>query len=141
MKKTFPFNNEIIFCEEDKINPNEIVITLQNELTLNGWVVDKTIVHTIFPSTYMYNVSNYYTIKLTDCNGICRLIKMYQEVYVTFQLSKLSERDEFKSIDWDDYDKKDLIQKIQDELDKLNEEPNRINKLIEYAKEFELKLC
>ena len=40
MKKTFQFNNEIILCEEEKINPNEIVITLENELRLNGWVVE-----------------------------------------------------------------------------------------------------
>ena len=140
MKKVFYFNEQIITYNEELLDNNASIITLEDVLEMNGWKVDKTIARKGYSSSYKYNMQNNWKIGLVDCKGERRLISMHQEIYVDDQMSELCKRQEFQSTDWFDFDKNELIENIKTELDELKQEPYRIETIIELANEFKKKL-
>jgi len=133
------FNEDIIICKVKEMNSRESLFILEKEIRFNGWTVDKKLSGHFFTSSYKYNVNNNYKFKLTDCNGESRLVTMHQEIYVDNQLSELCNRPEFKTKDWLDFDKTEIIKKNETATNELKTNPHRISMLIQFANEFKDK--
>jgi hypothetical protein len=140
MKQLLYFNEKIITYSGEEINDAEYLNTLDEKLEFNGWTVEKKIAYSYTPiSFYKYNINNYWKFTLIDCNGESRLVQMNQQVYVDDQLSELCKRLEFNSKDWLDFDKTEIIKKIENVTNELKTNPYRINTLIAFANEFKEK--